>query len=371
MKHWRLMLALTLLLIAMMSSPGYGQGASSALTGTVMDASGGVIPGAEVAVKEEATGAQFHTITAGNGTFSIPSLHAGAYTATVSMTSFKQSIIKNIVLVVGAPTNITVKLEVGGSNETVTVTAGGEIVQATSATISTTMSSTQIAQLPLATRNALDFMVFLPGANTTGSSRNTTFMGAPNSTVHITVDGVPTQDQNYMGQYGGDGFYSMITPRPDSVQEVSVSTAAAGADASGAGAVQIRFVRARATTNSTAASMTTSATRRSTLTTGSTTGMPRPSIMAMARAWARNARHSSSPPNGTTARRRAADPFCIRPAAASAGRSPYRVCFLVRTRHSSSLTSRRSNCPTHVLGPAQSIPRIWSEGSSPMWPAER
>ncbi len=242
MKHGLSSLALILLLIAMMSPPGYGQGASSALTGTVFDSSGGVIPGAEVVLKEDATGAQFKTITAENGTFSIPSLHSGSYTATVSMTSFKQSIIKNIALVVGAPTNITVKLEVGGSNETVTVTAGGEIVQATSATISTTMSTTQIAQLPLATRNALDFMVFLPGASTTGSSRNTTFMGAPNSTVHITVDGIPTQDQNYMGQYGGDGFYSMITPRPDSVQEVSVSTAAAGADASGAGAVQVRFV---------------------------------------------------------------------------------------------------------------------------------
>lgn len=242
MRHWMFIAAITLLLAAAMSLPVYGQGATSSLTGIVVDASGAVVPGADIVVKAVATGSEASTVTADNGTFTIPSLSAGTYTATVSMPRFKQSIIKDIVLVVGVPTDIKIVLQVGGSNESVTVVAGAEMIQSSTATISTTMSTTQIAQLPLATRNALDFLVFLPGANTTGSSRNATFMGAPNSTVHITVDGVPTQDMNYMGQYGGDGFYSFITPRPDSVQEVTVSTAAAGADSTGTGAVQVRFV---------------------------------------------------------------------------------------------------------------------------------
>jgi len=242
MRHCILITATTLLLATAMSVPVYGQGATSALTGIVVDSSGAVIPGADVVVKAAATGSESKTVTAENGTFTIASLNAGTYTATVSMPRFKQSIIKDIVLVVGVPTDIKIVLQVGGSNESVTVVAGAEVVQSTTATISTTMSTTQIAQLPLATRNALDFLVFLPGANTTGSSRNATFMGMSNSTVHITVDGVPTQDMNYMGQYGGDGFYSMITPRPDAVQEVTVSTAAAGADSTGTGAVQVRFV---------------------------------------------------------------------------------------------------------------------------------
>ncbi|MGA2263248.1 MAG: carboxypeptidase regulatory-like domain-containing protein [Acidobacteriota bacterium] len=243
MKHFVRSLVFALLLIAATSSLGFAQaGQSSALTGTVVDQSGGVIPGAEVVVKNDNTGAEYKAVTAENGTFSIPALNAGTYTATVSVPNFKQSITKNIVLVVGVPSNVKIVLQVGGSTETVTVTAGAEVIQTSSATISTTLSTTQMAQLPLATRNALDFLVFLPGVNTTGSSRNATFMGMPNSTTHITVDGVPTQDQNYMGQYGTDGFYSFITPRPDSIQEVTVSTAASGADSTGAGAVQIRFV---------------------------------------------------------------------------------------------------------------------------------
>lgn len=242
MRHCLLITAITLLLAAAMSLPVYGQGNVSSLTGIVVDSSGAVVPGADVVVKAASTGAESKTVTADNGTFTIPSLNAGTYTATVSMTRFKQSIIKDIVLVVGVPTDIKIVLQVGGSNESVTVVAGAEVIQSSTATISTTMSTTQIGQLPLATRNALDFLVFLPGANTTGSSRNATFMGMSNSTVHITLDGVPTQDMNYMGQYGGDGFYSFITPRPDSVQEVTVSTAAAGADSTGTGAVQVRFV---------------------------------------------------------------------------------------------------------------------------------
>ncbi len=243
MKHNIWKFVFVLLLVAAAGSIGYAQGgASSSLSGTVVDQSGGVIPGAEVLVHNDATGAEATAITAANGTFSIPALSAGSYTATVSVPNFKQSVVKNIVLVVGVPTTITVKLEVGGSSETVTVLAGAEVVQSTTATVSTTLATSQIAQLPLATRNALDFLVFLPGANTTGSARNTTFMGLPNSTINITVDGVNTQDQNYKGQSGGDGFYTMITARPDSIQEVSVSTAAAGADSAGAGAVQIKFV---------------------------------------------------------------------------------------------------------------------------------
>ncbi len=242
MKPFAFRTIIALLLVAALGCLGFAQGSSSSLTGTVVDQSGGVIPGAEVTVKNDATGTEFKAVTAENGTFSIPALGAGSYTATVSVPNFKQSVIKNIVLVAAVPTNITVKLEVGGSSETVTVVAGAEVVQSTTATVSTTLATTQIQQLPLATRNALDFLVLLPGVNTTGGARGSTFMGLPNSTINITIDGVNTQDNYYRGQSGGDGFFSMITPRLDSVQEVTVSTAAAGADSTGAGAVQIKFV---------------------------------------------------------------------------------------------------------------------------------
>ena len=232
-------LFLTMLLMAVLSLVVYAQGTSTSLSGVVVDQSGGVIPGADVTVKSEATGTEFKTVTADNGTFSIPALAPGVYTATVTVPNFKQAVYKDIKLIAGTPASIRVTLQVGGSSETVVVQAGAEIVQSQTANITTTLLSNQITNLPLATRNVMDFIAMLPGVSTTGSVRNSTINGLPSVTINITIDGVNTQD-NY--NRNGDGFFSYISPRLDAMEEVTVSTATPGAEAAGQGAVQIRFV---------------------------------------------------------------------------------------------------------------------------------
>jgi hypothetical protein len=241
MKFSFIRLTMGLFLLIATSVSAYAQGgSSSALNGTVVDQSGGVIPGADVVVKNDATGAEFKTVTADNGTFSIPSLSAGVYSATITVPNFKQAIVKDIKLVSGVPGSIRVVLQVGGTSETVTVQANAEVVQSSSATITTTLGSGQIAQLPLATRNAMDFLVLLPGVNTTSSgARSSTIAGLPQAAINITIDGVNTQDNS---NKNGDGFFSMITPRLDAMEEVTVSTATPGAESAGQGAIQIRFV---------------------------------------------------------------------------------------------------------------------------------
>ncbi len=118
--------------------------------------------------------------------------------------------------------------------------ANAEVVQASSATITTTLGTRQLAQLPLATRNAMDFLVLLPGVNTTSSgARSSTVAGLPQAAINITIDGVNTQDNSGKTT---DGFFSMITPRLDAMEEVTVSTATPGAESAGQGAIQIRFV---------------------------------------------------------------------------------------------------------------------------------
>ncbi len=157
MRHLRFALVFTLLVTGSLCRFGYAQGgATSSLSGVVLDTSGAVIPGAEVTAKNDATSAQFKTFTAANGTFSIPALSAGTYTATVTAPIFKQAVIKNIVLEVSVPASTRVTLEVGGSNETVVVLAGGNIVQTATANIATTLDVNQVSNLPLMTRNVLE-----------------------------------------------------------------------------------------------------------------------------------------------------------------------------------------------------------------------
>ena len=62
--------------------------------------------------------------------------------------------------------------------------------------------------------------------------------GLPQNTINITIDGVSTSNN----LQSGDGFFTMVTPRLDAVEEVTLTTANAGADSSAHGATQVRFV---------------------------------------------------------------------------------------------------------------------------------
>ncbi|MGA2262471.1 MAG: carboxypeptidase regulatory-like domain-containing protein [Acidobacteriota bacterium] len=234
--------ALALILVVTFGMFAFAQGSSSQLAGTVLDQTGGVIPGADVTVKNDVTGEVYQAVTAENGTFAIPSLPPGTYTATVTVPKFKQAKVTDIKLIAGAVSTIRVTLEVGGINEVITVQANAENLQASSANVTTTMTVNQITKLPLATRNVLDFLIMLPGVNTTTIARSSTINGLPNATFNITIDGVPPQDQYLKGSAWGDGFYSMISPRLDAIEEVTVSSATPGAESAGQGAVQIKFV---------------------------------------------------------------------------------------------------------------------------------
>ena len=120
-------------------------------------------------------------------------------------------------------------LEVGGVAETVVVEGAAEVIQTQSSGVSTTLNIKQISSLPLASRNMLDFVTFLPGIQTPGGNRDSIVNGLPQSSINITLDGVSVQD-NYLKT--GDGFFARMTPRIDAIEEVTVTTAGQGADAS-------------------------------------------------------------------------------------------------------------------------------------------
>jgi len=242
MKRILFMMTLMLFLIAATSLAGFGQGTtSSSLTGTVMDASGGVVPGAEVTVKNNSTGEEHKTLSAENGHFAVPALYAGTYTVTITASGFKQIILNDVRLVAASPRDITVTLQVGGSSETITVEAGAALVQTQSATITTTLEVRQISQLPLQARNVIYYLMQLPGVSSaaTAGPRNSTINGMPPTAYNITIDGLNTQDNLLKDS---DGFFSYIYPTMDAIQEVTISTATPGAESAGQGAVQIKFV---------------------------------------------------------------------------------------------------------------------------------
>ena len=194
-------------------------------SGTVVDASGAVIPGANIVAKNNGTGAEYTTVSNEKGTFSIPALTTGTYTVTVSLMGFRTAVLNDVALTAAGPASVRAVLAVGGLEETVIVEARGSIVQTQSAAVATTLDVNQISNLPLTSRNALDFVVNLPGVNTPGGNRDSTINGLPQSAINITIDGMSAQD-NYLKT--SDGFFARVSPRLDSVEEVTVRTAAHG-----------------------------------------------------------------------------------------------------------------------------------------------
>src|SRR5262245_14970956 len=227
-------------LVVLTATMAFAQGGvTSTLSGTVTDSSGAVIPGANVIVKRADTKAAIEAVTNTEGQFTIPALNAGTYSVTVTLAGFKTVTLNDIVVNAGVPAGVKVTMEVGGVEEQVVVQAASEVVKTQSSTVSTTLASKQIASLPLTSRDALQFVVNLPGVNTPGTARNSTVNGLPQGAINITLDGISIQD-NYLKT--SDGFFARVQPRLDAIEEVTVTSAANGADSGGQGAVNIRFV---------------------------------------------------------------------------------------------------------------------------------
>src|SRR5262245_12279856 len=211
----------------------------SPINGTVTDPSGAAVPGAEVTVANTATGLLSKTTTNERGEFVVASLLPATYKVTVTAPGFKAAAAENIVLNAGVPATFHIKMEIGQTTETVEVSAGAEIVQASSAAVSSTIGGRQLFELPFATRNAVELLVTQPGVQTPGNPRSSSVNGLPRGALNVTIDGMNTQDNMLKSS---DGFFSFIYPTVDSLDELTVTTSAGSADSSGQGAAQIKFV---------------------------------------------------------------------------------------------------------------------------------
>jgi hypothetical protein len=236
----RSVVALLVVLLSVVAiSDGFAQGASTGtLSGTVVDSGGGLVPGATVSVKSNATGTAQETVTNSDGVFSLPALGAGTYSVTVTLQGFKTAVISAVQIAPGTTASLKAVLEIGALTETVVVASSSELINTQTPTVSSTLNSDQLLRMPTPTRNALNAVTFLPGVNTATTNRESRINGLPESFINITLDGVSNND-NFLRST--DSFFASVTPRQDAVEAVSVTTAAAGANVGGSGAVTINF----------------------------------------------------------------------------------------------------------------------------------
>src|SRR5579862_1228512 len=101
---------------------------SSTIRGTVVDATGAVIPKAEVTLVHQETNAKRTAPTNQNGDFELAGLDSGTYRVSVTSAGFKTAVVENIILQIGEVRRLDVALEVGAVGSELTVTAGASVI---------------------------------------------------------------------------------------------------------------------------------------------------------------------------------------------------------------------------------------------------
>jgi len=138
--------------------------ATAQITGTVKDASGGVLPGASVTITQTDTGFKRDVVTEADGSFSFPSIPIGPYRLDVMLQGFRTSSQTGIVLQVNSNVAIPVVMALGEVAETITVQANAQVVETRSLGVGQVMDNKRILDLPLNGRNPADLLQYLPAA---------------------------------------------------------------------------------------------------------------------------------------------------------------------------------------------------------------
>ena len=222
----------------MLAAPmAYGQLTTADILGTVTDSTGAAIPNAQITVTNVDTRQARTTTSNASGDYDVTLLPVGKYSVTVSITGFKTSTTNNLAVEAGDRARADVKLEVGGSTETVTVEAQTPLLQADNATVSSTVTAKAVQDLPLNGRNFVQLVQLVPGANE-GQGNSLTSGARPDDrrqSAGFSVNGQDDTLNNYIidGIDDNERVIGTIGVRPnvEGIQEITVQTNSYSAEA--------------------------------------------------------------------------------------------------------------------------------------------
>ena len=145
----RLVAVVAILCLIGFGGPLWGQARQAALTGIVKDTQGAVVPGADIAVSNEATGVSVSTVSNDVGLYRFDILEFGVYTIECSLPGFKTFEQAGVTLRRGQTARIDITLEVGEVTERVTVTGEAPLLRTESTEgVSETVTNRQVNYLP-------------------------------------------------------------------------------------------------------------------------------------------------------------------------------------------------------------------------------
>jgi hypothetical protein len=219
------------LLISVLACVSAWAQATAQISGTVRDASGAVLPGADITASQTETGIVRSTVSNETGSYVIPTLPLGPYKLEVSLPGFRTFVQAGIVLQVNSNPTINAVLEVGQKSELVEVQANTALVETRTVGVGQVMETQRILELPLNGRNVTELITLGAGATSVPeySSQPRSMQGQ----VAIAVAGGLPSGVNYSldgGQHTNPyDHLSLPLPFPDALQEFKIETSALSA----------------------------------------------------------------------------------------------------------------------------------------------
>ena len=242
MRWTRLYLVAALLAAA---TPVFAQRTAATIRGTVMDPTGGVIPGVTMTAKNQVTGFTRTATSNTAGIYVFSDLPVGTYTVTAELTGFKTLTKTGMELNVADVRVSDFHLETGAISETVNVVADSLVVKTSGGEVAGLITGQQVRELPLNGRNFLQLAMLMPGVSSPDglntkdkglmSGSDLSVSGAASTANLWTVDGANNNDV-------GSNRTILVYPSVDAIDEFKIHRNSYGAEYGQAGGAQINIV---------------------------------------------------------------------------------------------------------------------------------
>jgi hypothetical protein len=234
-------LILIVVLLLMSPVPTMGQASTGSILGTVHDATGAVLPGVSVIVRNEGTNASREVVSGAAGDYGVPLLPPGTYAISAELAGFVKNIVRGVQVQVNQTVRMDFSLTVAAVQEQVEVAATAPLIQTDTSSLGQVVSQVQISSLPLNERNFVNFAYLAPGVqidaeNTLVSSQGLALSanGARQISNNFLLDGIDNNDL-VINQYSA-------LPSVDAIQEFKVQTGTYSAEYGRSSGAQINVV---------------------------------------------------------------------------------------------------------------------------------
>ncbi len=210
------------------ASLAFGQTMTGAITGTLRDPSGAVVPKVKVTATNTATSLTYSTASNEAGVYNLLFLPIGRYNVAAEIQGFKKTTLGPFALEINQTARVDIQLEVGDTTQSVEIKDIAPTLQTESTQTGDALSSTKLTTIPLNGRNFASLTMLIPGAISTAPNNMNTSGRFQGSGSRPQVNGNREQTNNFLldGVDVNDSIDNRIgySPNVDAVEEVKVIT---------------------------------------------------------------------------------------------------------------------------------------------------